>query len=429
MPSSWRYRFCGSVVIGILGNIVVIIFYGWKQKKTPSKMFIVTLAVFDLVSCCLSYPLEITDMVDYFEFPSYIACKLLRFVNYFATMTSGLFLLVIAIDRFKRICHPLHTQINVKSARLIIISVMAFGVILSWPSIVFHSVVSVNVTMFGTNTGIIGQDCTSYSTGFYKKLLAIYHFVLLLFFVLTAASITILYILVVRKIYSSIKFRKRFQKTKYKSIETLSTFSKAIAKKEIDGNDNSPKTKQHENEQNLGTFKLVSVYRYTTNTHKTTQMDTKPNEQNEIKNIKTEFATSEVKLTVLKEKDKKEEQIYKIHVDPNQIKRSEKRFYKHVEFKSTAGKMNRSKFTMMAICITVAFVINFLPYCILSIWMKTTDGRAYHAFTKSELAAFEFGIRSWLINGSINPIIYGFFNTKYRKFVAKICCKIFKLFR
>lgn len=417
---------CASAFIGILGNIDVIIFYGWKQKKTPSKMFILTLAVFDLVSCCLSYPLEIIDMVDYFKFPSYIVCKLLRFVNYFATMTSGLFLLVIAIDRYRRICRPLQTQISTKYARVIITGVMAFGVMLSWPSIVFHSVVDVNVTVFGIDTGIIGQDCTSYSSGVYKKLLEIYHCVLLLFFLLAATSITILYIFVVKKIFSSIRFRNRFQRAKSKSTEVLNTVSRAVAKVETGRNENFPEIEDHKDDPNHGTFKLVAVYRYTTNTQKaTSSMVTNGTDENTRNaNMETEIATNDINLSVLKEKCKQEEKIYQVHTGPNQVIQSEKRLYKKSEFKSMAGKMKRSKFTLMAICITVAFVVNFLPYCILSIWMKITDGRSYHTFNKSEFAAFEFGVRSWLINGSINPIIYGFFNTKYRKFVARIWCKI-----
>jgi hypothetical protein len=46
-------------------------------------------------------PLEIVDMRKFYKFENTIACKILRFVNYFASVSSGAILIAIAVDRYR----------------------------------------------------------------------------------------------------------------------------------------------------------------------------------------------------------------------------------------------------------------------------------------------------------------------------------------
>ncbi|KAJ8322364.1 hypothetical protein KUTeg_000835 [Tegillarca granosa] len=76
--------------------------------------------------------------------------------------------------------------------------------------------------------------------------------------------------------------------------------------------------------------------------------------------------------------------------------------------------------------ITIAFVLSFLPYLTVFTWSRLTPGYEPSLLNKSELIAVQLFVRSWLINGSVNPLIYGFLNTEFRQFVkgifSKICC-------
>ena len=99
------------MVIGLFGNPLVAIYYGCHAKPSPSCHFIVAMAVFDIITCCVSMPLEIVDMRFPYEFPSKAACKILRFVNYFASISSGLVLVAISSDRYRKVCPPYKNQI------------------------------------------------------------------------------------------------------------------------------------------------------------------------------------------------------------------------------------------------------------------------------------------------------------------------------
>ncbi|VDI69097.1 Hypothetical predicted protein [Mytilus galloprovincialis] len=65
------------MIVGIFGNPLVIYYYGCFVKPSPSYHFIVTMAVFDLIVCCVSMPLEIVDMR--FKISARTACKNFRF--------------------------------------------------------------------------------------------------------------------------------------------------------------------------------------------------------------------------------------------------------------------------------------------------------------------------------------------------------------
>jgi hypothetical protein len=91
-------------------------------------------------------PLEIVDMTHFYEFESAAACKILRFVNYFATIGSGGILMALAVDRYRKICKPLRKQFTIQITRIVIGGVCLFSFCISWPSLVFYNIVQVNIT-------------------------------------------------------------------------------------------------------------------------------------------------------------------------------------------------------------------------------------------------------------------------------------------
>ena len=206
--------------IGLIGNPLVIYFYGCKLKPTPSYVFIVTLAVFDLITCAVSMPLEMVDIVRFYTFESSEACKLLRFVNYFASIASGCTLIAIAVDRYRKICKPFDTQLSLRHCKFIIVLVIAISLLISWPSAVFFKVVEVNVT---ESPGLIGFDCTTVRDESYKIYITAYNIFLFLMFAISITVLLILYSLVGRQLCSLRSFRFYAQK----SSKTV-TFSKKL---------------------------------------------------------------------------------------------------------------------------------------------------------------------------------------------------------
>ncbi|KAH3799195.1 hypothetical protein DPMN_152801 [Dreissena polymorpha] len=85
---------------------------------------------------------------------------------------------------------------------------------------------------------------------------------------------------------------------------------------------------------------------------------------------------------------------------------------KSLEIKST-------KYTMIMIVITAIFIISFLPHLVLII---LDEFLTFHKTTGSQVA-FQFGVRSYFLNSAINPLVYGFFNPKFRLFYSSKLCR------
>ncbi len=63
---------------------------------------------------------------------------------------------------------------------------------------------------------------------------------------------------------------------------------------------------------------------------------------------------------------------------------------------------------MMTFVVTITFVVSFLPYFFVTILA---------AYIDDEATWVKFAKRSFLINSVINPIIYGYYNSRFRDWV------------
>ncbi|RUS77089.1 hypothetical protein EGW08_015144 [Elysia chlorotica] len=95
------------MLIGLVGNSLVVYVYKRRFKKTSSNYFIMTMAVFDLLACLIGMPTELYDLSNPYTFYSTMNCKLLRGCQAFTVYGSAVVLLEIAFDRYFKICRPL----------------------------------------------------------------------------------------------------------------------------------------------------------------------------------------------------------------------------------------------------------------------------------------------------------------------------------
>ncbi|CAG2229603.1 unnamed protein product [Mytilus edulis] len=215
------------MIVGLIGNPLVIYYYGFSVKPSPSYNFIVLVAVFDLVICCICIPFEIIDMMFSYKFPSSIGCKIFRFVDYFSSVGTGLVLIAIAVDRYRKVCQPFKTQITIKMTKIIICIVCFASVCISWPSFVFYDVHAVNISSI---PGLVGYDCTTVREKQYKLYITIFNGVCFLIFLVSIITLTVLYILVGTKLCHLKRFRfSTTTKKPSKNIETPPTSSSEIS--------------------------------------------------------------------------------------------------------------------------------------------------------------------------------------------------------
>lgn len=142
--------------IGTIGNIIVCYIFCFRMRKTTTNCFIITLGVFDLLCCSIGMPTEFLDLRYPYMFPSGLLCKMLRFITFLTNGASSLILLVISIDRYRRVCHPLKVQISPKMARKISALMTVIAAILTWPTVVIYGIRTTPTPVASIN----GSDCS-----------------------------------------------------------------------------------------------------------------------------------------------------------------------------------------------------------------------------------------------------------------------------
>ena len=127
------------MVMGVLGNSLVIYVYWKRFKSSTHRCFILTLAVCDVITSSIGMPFLIVDMLYPYMFTNVLACRTFRFVNYLTSCISICTLFLIAIERYRKICRPLEGQITIsQSKQWIPCFACMFGTAMALPSIFMY---------------------------------------------------------------------------------------------------------------------------------------------------------------------------------------------------------------------------------------------------------------------------------------------------
>lgn len=92
-------------VLGIFGNIIVIALYWCKiQDENGDRYFIPVLAVVDLLGSMSMTAYNVMDNYFFFNYPSETCCRWLTFSCMINGFLSPALLLIIAVQRHKKVC-------------------------------------------------------------------------------------------------------------------------------------------------------------------------------------------------------------------------------------------------------------------------------------------------------------------------------------
>lgn len=360
---------CLLMVMGLIGNGMVCFYYGWKTRRTTNSIFICTVAIYDLLICSLSIPIELVDLRFFYVFTNIGACKFLRFINHFAAIGSAFTLLVIAVDRYRRICQPFKKQLTLRDAKIACVVFLIASIFFSWPAFVLYSSVPVELkTKDGIN--ITGSDCTTIRRESYRPYVWIYNGIHMVGFIISVALLCVMYVLVGRVLLKHKLTQQKYTQSRPSSENTNSGSAQTTISEHSEPSDN----------------------RATCPTDKNAEVSDEPTLTNGI-NLVTLHPNGSI-------------------ADLNNVK------------KKSPGQFDIKtvKFTVIMLVITIVFIVSFLPYLILVIWRAVIGGHEDDVLSDSGLVAFQFGIRSYFLNSAINPLTYGFFNSRFRYFFFKVFC-------
>lgn len=384
------------MVSGIIGNILVWIFYGIVTKVSTNTFFIIVLATYDLLACFISMPTEIADIRNYYTFESGFACKSLRFINYVCAIGSGLTLMAIAVDRYKRIYKPTDSHWTIKKAKIICIILMAVAIFLAWPSIVFYDTHEIPLGRHG-EFQLVGRDCTTTTKKDYNMYLLIFNAIHFLIFIVCSTSVCVMYAIIGATIYRHRKTLSNYShgssKSEYSGNITESLTQETNLEQDHSQNNPSSQSKPEDAHDNIASHADSTTHTVNTSGSGDNHL-TDVFEDDDVTAKKTGFS-----LTKIISQQFKSRQPIKVKKIDNET----------------------VKITLVMIAVTGLFLLSFLPYLSLIIWRSIIGEHEESRIAGSNLVIYEIGIRSFLLNSGLNPWIYGIFNSNFRQYFYKKC--------
>ena len=364
-------------IIGIFGNINVLLFYPNTYKKSTFTIFVIFLAGIDLFSSAVCIPLHIVDMRYRYTFTSAEFCKFIRFVTYSSSGASGMLLGIIAYERFRKICRPLKWQMSRVVVIRVCVAIIIIALVICSPTLDFYGSADTDVVGYPNITGqICGPVKSTYNTVFFGCLLLIGTIVVIL--------TTIFYILIIRVVWRQRKYMS--DAARNSALSNRATLSSEIrASNLIQENDRKS--------QNL-VQRVIQADKFSDNnyTTETTTSDNEPSFVMEKKN--STQATDTVQRRVKRKKG-------------NSMKRA-----------------IRSAF--MFLVTSLVSYMGFLPVLVMSI-IRALNSDMYYEIEYSTGSLMDILTRAYFFNSIVNPIVYCFMDVKFRhvckgKYKQK-CCK------
>lgn len=181
-----------TLAVGVVGNALVLFIYLKKFKTYSEGRFLISvLAAVDAIATIVNCSYHINDTMLMLRFNGDIECKMTWFLGLIATLTSAFVLLLIAIDRYLKVCKPFGGQLTMRRKKMALCACVLISLILSAPSILFRG----TATIESKEDSLVGKICTSVSSGLPTISLA--YFALLLFFLGAGVmTLSVLYFLI-----------------------------------------------------------------------------------------------------------------------------------------------------------------------------------------------------------------------------------------
>ena len=380
-------------VCGTIGNSLIIYIYGFKWKKNKTRVFILCLGVLDFVNCTFNMPIEIAIAWSPLDFDWHLLCKLSRGCTYVINNTGSLVFVAVAIDRYLLVYRPLKSRsLTPKFAKGMCLLALIIAVSVSWPAFVFYGTRTITIP-YGKYV-VLGKTCLiSDNFDLTMPLILIFTTFLFTLLIIIFFILTILYILIGRKIYIATCTDLKTSDTARES----GVFGKSILSA-ITGNTKMQHSKIDETKLNP------------------------PRPESSVSFEISLTEDTELCRTAIQKEIANEKQKSKAN---SRISR---------RYSSTNSGATRRNTIMMRV-VTIAFMLSFTPFLVILI-IRYTDPLFYNNIqTKAGKIFYDIFLRSYLINSVVNSWIYGFMNQQFRQMVKSVfrrffcseCCKNWEL--
>ncbi|XP_053396892.1 cholecystokinin receptor type A-like [Mercenaria mercenaria] len=157
--------------LGFIANLLVVYVYGMKYKRCNFKYFLFVMGVIGLVQCTMMLPTQVAEMHYWFAFPTSWLCRVSAYVFGYTVIDCYFVLLLIALDRFRKVCRPYNWQIQPNTAKKLCITVSVASLIFATPPgivsghhsfVTPYNAVNITVTVCATDDIYKNRDWAIY---------------------------------------------------------------------------------------------------------------------------------------------------------------------------------------------------------------------------------------------------------------------------
>lgn len=397
-------------ISGAFGNFLVCYVYKKKYSSSNCRTFIIMLSVVDMFICVVAIPFEILSLFREYNFKRAWICKMSVFLNAWPTLTAGFLLLAIAIDRYRKVCRPFKWQISHYVARVMCFTTVILGVAFSWISPVIYSVqTSIHRDFNITISQCVVTDAMKATV--FPLLNNIFFAVL---FVGALTGIIVMYCLIAIRVKQHIDRKSAFSPNSRiyvvndAEVSEMTIMSGKVAARKKDKSPiNNTGDSMFRNSDSLDSKNDTPDAEKTSLVLCSVDADVKCEGNNanrkSILSRMLSFGRQSLSLTKSLSTSTYNSVKTNIRVKPEAQKR------KH-----------RTAFIMFMI--SLAFIISYLPLLCLLI-IRTANSAFVTSLDDTERTVYKFCLRSYFINCALNPVIYGLWDSRFRKSCKNIICK------
>ena len=202
-----------SAFFSVIGNLYILFLFIRHYRPCNFRYFAICLCVVGLVGGIMAVPFDIVLRRYYYMFPNTPLCKLKHFMTMFVILADVFVLAAICLDRYRKVCRPLHWQIRKHGAFIMSIGIFVLSAILSIPSPIFVGNREGTLVLKNKNITLNVSKCDVNNEFAQSKLPSL---VLLLgYILLTVVQLTmiVLYVLITKTIIQHMKEAKKHVKT------------------------------------------------------------------------------------------------------------------------------------------------------------------------------------------------------------------------
>lgn len=140
--------------MAFFGNLIIIYVFVSRYHDCSFRYFVLCLAFVDFISSLTTMPGEMVTQLNWYNYRFPEVCKGKSFFNVFTVSAEALCLMIIAVDRYLKVCRPLGKQITSVIAKYVCVVIYICAIIIAIPVAIYWGVHSHEQNYNGTRINV-----------------------------------------------------------------------------------------------------------------------------------------------------------------------------------------------------------------------------------------------------------------------------------